>query len=178
MRIKDEIIKHKLELLEEDDPEYYSLINESNEIVKEYSRIIKLAHSFKLPTIKIWRVELPRPCLFYKTKAELSIIGREGISLTNHYLNWNNRALTFCVSPSYSFSSDPEVDKQTTVILYTNLLLHRTDRVNSGIKLLQSSYNLRFSEIGNEINYWIAITARGFTFLGFIISKHCFIIRS
>ena len=66
--IKDKIIKHKLELLEESNPEYYSLMNESNEIVKEYSRIMKSVHSFKLPTIKIWRFELPKLSLFYNAK--------------------------------------------------------------------------------------------------------------
>jgi hypothetical protein len=131
---------------------------------------MSLVHSFRLPEIKIWKFKLPKPSLFYRTKANLSVIGREGMSLTNRFLEWNNRAITFCVSPHYRFSSDPEVDKQTTVILYTNLLLHRADRLNGDITLLQSSYNLRFSEIENAINFWIAITARGVTFLGFIIS--------
>src|SRR3972149_1776007 len=139
--------KHKLELLEEGNPDYYRLINESHEIMYEYGRIMGLVHSFRLPKIKIWKFELPKPNLFYRAKADLSIIGREGMSLTNRFLEWNNRAVTFCLSPHYRFSPDQEVDKQTSVIHFTNLLLHRADRLNNDITLLQSSYNLRFSEI-------------------------------
>ena len=163
--------KHKLELLEEGNPDYYRLINESNGIMYEYGRIMGLVHSFRLSKIKVWKFELPKPNLFYRAKADLSIIGREGMSLTNRFLEWNNRALSFCTSPHYLFSPDPDVDKQTSVIHFTNLLLHRADSLNNYITLLQSSYNLRFSEIENTINYWIALTAWGFAFLGLIISS-------
>ncbi len=163
--------QHKLELLEEGNPEYYKLINESNEIISEYNRIMNLVHSFKLHKIKLWKCELPKPSFFYcRAKADLSIIGREGMSLRDRFINWNDRALKFCQSPHYRFSTDPEVDKQTSVILFTNLLLHRADRLNSDITLLQSNYNLRFSEIENAINFWIAITAWLITFVGLLVS--------
>lgn len=161
---------HKLELLKDANPEYHNLINESNEIMDEYGKIMGLIHSFKLPKRKIWKCELPKLSFFCGAKAELSIIGKEAITLTNRFLDWNNRALTFCASPHYSFRLGSEVDTQTSVIHYTNLLLYRANRLNNDITLLQNSYELRYSEIENAINYWIAITAWLLTFLGLGIS--------
>jgi hypothetical protein len=128
--------KNKLELLEATNPEYYRIFNESNEIMSEYSRVMGLVHGFKLPKITIWNLELPKPSLFFRAKSNLSKIGREGMSLTNRFLDWNNRALTFCANPYYHFSADPQVDRETSVIHFTNLLLHRADRLNSDITLL------------------------------------------
>ena len=166
------MVKHKLELLEEANQEYFNLIKESNEIMGEYGRIMNSVLSFKLPTIRIGKMELTKPSLrlFYRAKYDLSVIGREAMTLRDRFKDWNNIALTFCVSPHYQFIHDQDIDKQSSVIHYTNLLLHRTDRLNSDITLLQSNYNLRFSEIDNAINFWIAITAWGFTFLGFVVS--------
>lgn len=163
---------HKLSLPKEANLEYHNLLNESNEIMSEYGRIMGLVHSFKLPTIKIGKFELtkPSPTFFYRAKYELSKIGREGISLTNRFLDWNNRVINFCANPQYSVGTSTELDGHTSVILHTSFLLSRADRLNSNMTLLQSNYNLRWSEIDNAINFWIAITAWGLSFLGLAVS--------
>jgi hypothetical protein len=54
--------------------------------------------------------------------------------------------------------------------LYTNLLLNLIGRLGTDIILLQTDYNLRYSEIESEKNFWIAITAWFLGFVGLIIS--------
>ncbi len=54
--------------------------------------------------------------------------------------------------------------------LYTNLLANLTGRLNTDMILLQTDYNLRYSEVENVKNFWIAITAWFLGFVGLIIS--------
>jgi hypothetical protein len=78
--------------------------------------------------------------------------------------------MNFCASPKYVLSQGADLDNAMTMIHYNSFLLRLVERVNSDMVLLQSDYNLRYSEIENSANYWTAITAWVLAFAGLVIS--------
>ncbi len=79
--------EHKLELLEEGNPEYHSLVKEYNEIMKEWDRLKELVNSFNLPKIRIWKLYLPKVNPFNSGiyLLELSKIGKDAMSLQKRF---------------------------------------------------------------------------------------------
>lgn len=163
---------HILDLNKEKNPVYFSLIDQHNEIMQEWGEILKRVHEFRIPEFHLWNISIPKVTFFNvrKYKKELSIIGNDAIKLQEKFLRWNSGSMNFCASPKYVLSQGADLDNAMTMIHYNSFLLRLVERVNSDMVLLQSDYNLRYSEIENSANYWTAITAWVLAFVGLVIS--------
>jgi hypothetical protein len=166
------MVSHILSLNKEKNPVYFSLVERQNEIVADWDRIKKKVNDFRIPEFQVWSFSLPSvtPFNILTKKKELSKIGGEVKTLQDKFIKWSKESWNFCDSPQYVLGQGNELDNALTIIHYNSLLLSLINQVNSDMTLLISDYNLRFSEIENSANYWIATTAWALTFIALIIS--------
>ena len=149
---------HKIRLEIDDNPEYYSLIREYNELMDRYNSINNRIHEFIIPKF-----------LFYKVKKTLNNIGADGLKLQSDFINWNKKASNFAIEPKYKIDSTNE-HKELIYVHFTDNLRFTINYLRSYITLLSENYNNRHNEYQERRNFIIAITAFFIGIASFVIS--------
>jgi len=160
----------KVELEKEENQVFYEILEESNEIMKEYSNIMKVLHEFKMPSATKFDFNFFPRERFNKAKKDLSSMTEIEKGLQTKFLSWQDKTVNFSVNPRYIFKSENQFESYFKFIHYNNILNNRVTKINSSITLLIDTHNLRFSEIENQENLFIALLGLRLSILGLLLA--------
>jgi hypothetical protein len=146
-----------LKLDEADNPDYYNLWREHNELDKRWDEINNQIHEIRIPKFAIWQAH-----------KKIKGIGRELVALQESYLKWRNKAVNFQMNPHYEIVRD-----ENTPIVYlqaTANMRNLSDRLESKMILLGNNHNLVHNQLDNRFSFLIAMGSFVLSFLAFVIS--------
>ncbi len=135
-----------IKLDEADNPVYYGLWREHNELKKRWDEIDSQIHEIRIPKLTIWRA-----------RKKLKIIGLELSALQKDYLYWRNRAVNFQMNPRYKIARD-----KNAPIVYlhaTANMRNLSDLLESNKILVVNNHNLVHGQLDNQLNFLLAISA-------------------
>jgi hypothetical protein len=135
-----------IKLDETDNPVYYGLWREHNELKKRWDEINSQIHEIRIPKLAIWRA-----------RKKLKRFGLGLSALQKDYLNWRNRAVNFQMNPHYKITRD-----ENTPIIYlhaTANMRNLSDLLESNMILLVNNYNLVHSWLDNKLNFLLALSS-------------------
>lgn len=146
-----------IKLDQTDNPEYYGLWREHNELKKRWNELNNQIHETRIPKFIIWRA-----------RKKLTKIGLDLAKLRADYLNWQGRAVNFQMNPNYKIvrnENAPLVFLQATANM-RNL----TDMLESNMVLIINNYNLAHTWLNNQFNFLIAVGSFVLAFAAMVIS--------
>jgi hypothetical protein len=133
-----------IKLEEADNPQYYALWREHNDLKKRWNDFNIQIHKIKIPKLMIWRA-----------RKKLNKIGPELAKLQRDYLDWSKRTVNFQMNPNYKIvrnENAPLVFLQATANMRT-----LTDMLESNMVLIVNNYNLVHTWLNNQFNFLIAV---------------------
>ena len=146
-------------------PEYYRICEGFNDLMDKWNIINR-----DILNLKVGKFFLN------KTKNEIKKIGIRGIQLQKEYLSWNKEATNFLLEPRYSFERNQD-DKELAYLHFTNNLNYLVNSMKDSMSLITSNYNNRASQVNEQRNFTIAITAFIIGIVGLAISIYTTFIK-
>lgn len=146
-----------IKLDEADNPVYYGLWREHNELKKRWNEINSQIHDIRIPKLAIWRA-----------RKKLKRIGLQAAALQKDYLKWRNRAVNFQMNPHYKITRD-----ENTPFVYlqaTSNMRNLSDMLESAMNLLANNHNLRRSSLDNKLNFLLALSSFALALLALIVT--------
>lgn len=150
---------HKLSLEEDDNPEYYTLYKDMNEMVSRYNAIQERIHNTR---VKGW--------LHLKSRRKLSSVSPDLESLMTDYLKWRNRADNYLLKPHLVITE--ATDSGTVFLHYMDNLRASTQQMEDRISVVADNYRYVDAKISSSLNFRIAITSFVLTFLGLVFTLY------
>jgi hypothetical protein len=147
----------KLMIEKEKNPEYYSILEKHNVLMKEWNQINNKIHSLKVPKLFIW-----------KNKDQLKEIFNELTQLEKDYIDWNNIAYPFISSPNYVIPNCPE--SNLIFLHFTANLRDLRNKMSDDMRLIENNYNHFKNWQSNQVNFIIAISSFVLSIVGLIIA--------
>lgn len=133
-----------MKLDEADNPEYYGLWREHNELRKRWDEVNKEIHQIRVPKLTIWR-----------SRKKLNKTGLKLAKLHKDYLDWRNKAVNFQMNPRYKIARN-----ENAPILYlhaTENMRNLTDMLESNMILIANNYNSVHMWLDNKVNFLVAM---------------------
>jgi len=146
----------KISLDKVDNPQYYQLGNEHNEIMDRWNELNIGLQRFRVPKISLFR-----------TKKNLQTKFGQPISkLQTDFLDWNKRAGAFCFKPHYIFKEGGK--NEVNFLHWTATMRDMINRMEFKMTLIAENYNKRHLEIENQRNFIIAVISFTIAIISFI----------
>jgi len=145
----------KISLKLEDNPDYYDIIREHNELMANWDKLNIKILSFRIPTFII------KPKRLRGFEEELKNIEKQ-------FIEWNKKACSFSHAPKYKF--DVNENQELAFIHYTNNMRFLINTMEDSMVLINANYNRQYSRLEGQINFIIAIGSFVVAMVGLVIS--------
>jgi hypothetical protein len=133
-----------IKLDEADNPEYYGLWGQHNELKKRWNELNNQIHEIRVPKLIIWRA-----------RKKLNKIGFELAKLQKDYTDWRKRAVNFQMNPHYKITRN---ENASIVYLHaTQNMRNLTDILESNMILIVNNYNSLHVWLNNQFNFLVAV---------------------
>ncbi len=146
-----------IKLDEADNPEYYGLWRDHDELKKRLNDLNLRVHKIRFPKFLVWRARKP-----------LKAVGLELVKLQHDYLSWRKKAVNFQMNPHYKIRRDENA--QLVYLHATSNMRNLTDILESEMILLGNNYNLAHLWLDNKLNFLLALSSFALAFLALIIT--------
>jgi len=150
---------HRIYLREDINPEYWQIYKDHNKLMDKWEQYNSEILNFRIPRL-----------LMFGTKKKLIRIGKEVLKLHGEFIEWNKRACGFAFAPRYNFDADQ--NKELVFIHFTSNLRFLINTLEDSMVLIATNYNKLFSNLENQINFLLAISAFLIAFIGLLISTY------
>ncbi len=145
------------ELIREDNPDYYKIIDLHNTIMDEWNRLNDDFHKWK--HLKIF--------LFYE-KEKIRSYYKSFDDIQEEYLKWNKLATNFLNDPNLNFKKGNNRD--TVFIHYTNRLADIKNHLSNNMVLLINNFKVIQERYKSKVNFNIAIFSATISTIGLWIA--------
>lgn len=144
---------HKLDLKRDDNPEYYDIIDEHNDLMKEWNRLNRDFISWRHPKLFIF-CEKGKIRSYYKPFEDLQ----------NLYIKWNGAATNFLNKPKLIF--DENVNKDIGFIHFMGRLNDTKNHLSNNMVLITNNF-IKIQEVYKaKINFSIAMFSATISTIG------------
>ena len=146
-----------IKLDEADNPEYYGLWRDHDELKKRWNDLNVRVHKIRMPRFLVWRA-----------KKRLTAIGLELSKLQDDYLGWRKKAVNFQMNPHYNIRRDENAP--LVYLQCTSNMRNLSDILESNMLLLGNNYNLVHSWLDNKLNFLLALSSFALALLALVIT--------
>ncbi len=139
----------------ESNPELKSILDKYNDLMDEWNEVNESVLRF------------PRYSIYWYTREKrLLSIGYKVAAYQAKWVSHNAFARSFAINPILRYPLD--VDETLVFQHVSNLLLNRIDQFQFNMSVLESSYNLKHSELMWTLNFNVAIVSFVLGFVSFL----------
>lgn len=144
---------HKLDLKRDDNPEYYGIIDNHNDLMKEWNRL-------NIDFLN-WR---HHKLFLFCEKNQIRSYYKPFEIFQNQYIEWNKLATTFLNKPQLTF--DEEVNKEIGFIHFTGRLNDTKNHLSNNMVLITNNF-IKIQEVyKSKINFIIAMLSATISTIG------------
>lgn len=152
-----DIRKHRLDLIRDDNPEYYNICNLHNNLMDVWNKLNDDFHKWKQPKIFL-HFEKEKIRSYYEPFKDLQ----------NQYIEWNRLATNFLNKPKLIF--DRKVNKDIGFIHFTNRLNDTKNHLSSNMILITNNFMKIQERYKSKVNFRIAILSATISSIGLWIA--------
>ncbi|GEM_PF-5984931 len=147
----------KISLDEHRNKEYYTIINDSNELMYRWNEINNFIHHTHISSLRPW--------LFKKAARPFA---KKMSALQEDYSKWHDMATRFQANPNLVI----EINEMHHFIFlhYMSVLRTRIQQLNTDMKIIIDNFNLKYAESENKRNFLIALISLTFSLISFILA--------